>query len=133
MTKRQRRLFLRTITAATAGGLTAWVQQTLAADPKSLKQGMSSVNGDVSVNGKLVAAGAAVGPGDVVETGAAGRAVFVFADNAFMMRPNSRVEFGESLASFLRVVSGGLLAVFGKGERRLVVPTAAIGIRCASC
>ncbi|MCE9641710.1 MAG: hypothetical protein K8S22_16460, partial [Betaproteobacteria bacterium] len=54
-------------------------------------------------------------------------------DNAFLQRQSSRVEFGVSIESFLRVVAGGLLAVFGKGARMLSTPVAAIGIRGTGC
>ena len=136
MTEFERRLFLRSRAAGAAGGLTAWVQQALAADPKSLKQGLSSVSGDVSVNGKAASEGMAVAPGDVVETGPVGRAVYVIGDSAFMQRPNSRVDFGDTAAaSFLRVLTGGLLSVFGKSrrQRQLAVTVATIGIRGTGC
>ena len=119
--------------AGAAGGLTSWVQQTLAADPKSLPQGIIKLSGDVSVNGKLSREGVPVAPGDIVETGKDARAVYVIGNNAFMQRQSSRVEFGISVETFLRVVTGGLLSVFGKGNRKLATPTAAIGIRGTGC
>src|SRR3954470_20861929 len=133
MTELERRLFLRGITAATAGSLAAWVQQTLAADPKSLPQGIVEAKGDVLVNGKPATKGTSVAPGDVVETGKGAHAVYLIDDNAFMQRPNSRAEFGNSLEMFLRLVTGGLLGVFGKGARMLMTPTSAIGIRGTGC
>ena len=78
----------------------------------------------------------AVAPGDVVETGTAGRAVYIIGDNAFMQRPNTRVDFGDTAAaSFLRVLTGGLLSVFGKSkrQRQLSVTVATIGIRGTGC
>ena len=134
MTEFQRRLFLRGIAAGAAGGLTVRVRQALAADPKSLPQGLIKSSSEVSVNGKLVREGAPIAPGDVVETGAVARAVYVIGNNAFMQRPNSRVDFGDTAAaSFLRVVTGGLLSVFGKGRRQLAIPVATIGIRGTGC
>jgi hypothetical protein len=133
MRKIERRLFLQGMTAGAAGGLTAWVQQALAADPKSLPQGIVELKGGVSVNGKPAAKGTPVAAGDIVETGAGARAVYVLGDNAFMQRPNSRVDFGESVATFMRVVTGGLLSVFGKGRRQILTPTATIGIRGTGC
>jgi len=51
-----------------------------------------------------------------------------------LQRQNSRVEFGNSVETFLRIVTGGLLSVFGKGNtRKLTTPTAAIGIRGTGC
>ena len=134
MTESERRLFLRTITAATAGGLTAWIQQTVAADAKSLPQGIVESRGDVSVNGKPAIKGSPVAPGDIVETGKGARAVYLIDDNVFLQRQNSRVEFGNSIETFLRIVTGGLLSVFGKGgSRKITTPTAAIGIRGTGC
>jgi hypothetical protein len=50
-----------------------------------------------------------------------------------MQRANSTVIFGDVTATFLRVVTGGLLSVFGKGSRRLATTTATIGIRGTGC
>src|SRR6476646_7047203 len=134
MTKIERRQFIRSMAAGAAGGLTGWVQRALAADPKSLPQGIVESRGEVSVNGKPAVKGSPVAAGDVVETGNGARAVYVIGDNAFMQRQNSRVEFGNSVETFLRIVTGGLLAVFGKGgSRKITTPTAAIGIRGTGC
>ena len=90
--------------------------------------------GDVLVNGKPATKGSPVAPGDVVETGKGARAVYLIDDNVFLQRQNSRVEFGNSVETFLRIVTGGLLSVFGKGgSRKITTPTAAIGIRGTGC
>lgn len=134
MTENQRRLFLRGMAAGAVGGLTARVQQALAADAKPLPQGLVKWSSEVSVNGKLVREGAPIAPGDVVETGSVAHAIYVVGNNAFVQRPNSRVDFGDTAAaSFLRVVTGGLLSVFGKGRRQLALPVATIGIRGTGC
>jgi hypothetical protein len=134
MTKLKRRQFIRGLAASAAGGLTAWIQQTLAADPKSLPQGIVESRGEVLVNGKPAIKGSPVSPGDVVETGKGARAVYLIDDNVFLQRQNSRVEFGNSVETFLRIVTGGLLSVFGKGNsRKITTPTAAIGIRGTGC
>ena len=132
MTKLQRRLFIRSM-AAGAAGVTAWVHETLAADPKSLPQGIVEVKGDVLVNGKSAAKGSPVAAGDVIETGNGARAIYIIGDNAFLQRQNSRVEFGNTIETFLRIVTGGLLSVFGKGSRELTTPVATIGIRGTGC
>ncbi len=134
MTKIERRQFIRSIAAGAASGLTGWMQRALAADPKSLPQGIVESRGEVSVNGKPAVKGSSVAPGDVVETGNGARAVYLIGDNAFLQRQNSRVEFGNSVETFLRIVTGGLLSVFGKGgSRKITTPTAAIGIRGTGC
>ena len=129
----QRRQFIRTLFAGAAGGLTAWVHHALAADPKSLPQGIVESRGEVLVNGKRATKGSPVAAGDVVETGKGARAVYVIGDSAFLQRQNSRAEFGNTVESFLRLVTGGLLGVFGTGTRMLATPTAAIGIRGTGC
>jgi hypothetical protein len=134
MGKIERRLFLRGMTAGVAGGLTALIRQALAADPKSLRQGIIKLSGEVSVNGKPASEGTPIARGDTVATGAGAHAVYVIGDNAFLQRANSQVDFGaSSVATFLRVVTGGLLSVFGKGSRAITTPTATIGIRGTGC
>ena len=132
--KIERRRFLRGMSAGVAGGLTGLIQQVLAADARSLPQGIISIKGEVTVNGAPAREGTPVKAGDVVATGAGAQAVYVFAENAFLQRANSRVDFGDTaIASFLRVVTGGLLSVFGKGRRQLATPVATIGIRGTGC
>ena len=134
MAEIERRLFLRGMSAGVAGGLTAWVHHALATNRDALRQGMHGTKGEVAVNGAPVRSGAAIRRGDVVTTGTSAHAVFVLGDNAFLQRENSRVDFGESsVATFLRVVTGGLLSVFGKGHRQLVTTVATIGIRGTGC
>ena len=133
MTKLKRRQFIHGLAAGAAGGMMGWLQRALAADAKSLPQGIVEVKGEVMVNGKPAAKGVIVAAGNVVETGKAARVVFVIGNNAFLQRQNSRVEFGVSIESFLRVVTGGSLSVFGTGERKLSTMTVAIGIRGTGC
>ena len=134
MKKIGRRLFLRGMTAGAGGGLTALIRQALAADPKSLKQGIIRMSREVSVNGKPAGEGAPVAAGDKVSTGAGAHAVYVIGDNAFLQRANSQVDFGENpVATFMRVVTGALLSVFGKGSRTITTPVATIGIRGTGC
>ena len=134
MSKIERRLFLHGLTAGAAGGLASWVHHALAADPGVFDQGLRRTKGAVAVNGTPVSEGTVLRRGDVVTTGAGAHAVYVLGDNAFLQRENSRVDFGESsVATFLRVVTGGLLAVFGKGERQLATTVATIGIRGTGC
>jgi FecR protein len=134
MGKIERRLFLQGMSVSVAGGLTAWVHQALAAEPNALRQGIHQIKGEVAVNGVRSKEGAVIKRGDVVSTGAGAHAVFVLGDNAFLQRADSRVAFGtSSAATFLRVVTGGLLSVFGKGRRQLTTPVATIGIRGTGC
>ena len=50
-----------------------------------------------------------------------------------MQRGGSTVSFGKSSADFMRVVTGRILSVFGKGERQVKFSTAVIGIRGTAC
>lgn len=70
MGKIERRLFLQDMSAGAAGGLTALIQQALAADPKSLRQGINRISGEVSVNGNPAREGTPIARGDIVSTGA---------------------------------------------------------------
>jgi len=134
MSEIERRKFLQGMAAGAAGGLMAAIKQALAADPKSLKQGIARLSGDVAVNGKQAAEGMAVNPGDVVTTGPVGTSVYVIGDNAFLQRPNTRIDFGDTAAAtFMRVVTGALLSVFGKGKRQITTTVATIGIRGTGC
>jgi hypothetical protein len=111
-------------------GLSAALRSALAR--ADLEQGMRTVQGNVSVNGKPAGPGTPVRAGDTVRTGNGALATFVIGQDAFLLRERSRAEFAGSggVLSLLRLTTGKLLSVFGRGERRsLVTPTATIGIR----
>jgi hypothetical protein len=132
----ERRLFLQRMAVGVAGGLGGLIHQALAADPKSVRQGISRITGDVKVNGKPAHEGTLINRGDTITTGAGAEAVFVLGDNAFFQRANSRTDFGktgDAAAVFMRVVTGGLLSVFGKGRREIATVTATLGIRGTGC
>lgn len=93
-------------------------------------QGVRTVKGEVRVNGLPVVPGSLIRPGDTVEVGKDALAAFVVDQNAFLMRSDSRAEFaGGSVLAAVRLVTGGLLSVFGGGEHRLTTATATVGIR----
>lgn len=126
----------RTVLAGAAGaGLSVnlgWLGELLAAD--RVARGVHTVAGDVTINGAAAAPGMQVRAGDSVITGPNGDVVFVVGRDAFMIRPESRVELlrkGNSpLLSGLRILSGRILSVFSRGPRRNIeAPTATIGIR----
>jgi len=93
--------------------------------------GMVDVTGEVLVNGRPAKPGAALKPGDGVATAPGSSAVFVLGRDAFLIRESSELlTAGNSvLAGSLRLVTGKLLSVFGRGSRRIATPTATIGIR----
>ncbi len=133
-----RRYFLKKLgisCLAGIAGLTGAVSNVRAAGKKNAPQGIWEVTGDVRINGKPARKGMLVNPGDVITTGAPeSRAVFVLGQDAFMLRANTELELekpsaGDQVADFMRVINGKVMAVFGKGEKRISTPTAVAGIR----
>jgi hypothetical protein len=93
--------------------------------------GVVMSKGEVRINGRIAEMGMPVKPGDSVATARGGLAVFVIGNDAFLMRENSELlTAGEdALVAALRLVTGKLLSVFGRGARRINTATATIGIR----
>ena len=86
------------------------------------------------MNGKPAQEGTPIRRGDTISTGQNSDAIYVLGDNAFFQKADSRVDFGKSsAATFLRVLAGGLLSVFGRGKSHLATYSATIGIRCTVC
>ncbi len=128
-----RRAWLRSAAAAAvvAAGMLR-LRAALAAG--TLPPGVAQIKGDVRINGKPAERGQRVAPGDVIVTGKGAELVFVAERDAFLVRADSRVEFGEKAArgaaTVLRVLTGALLSVFESGVRREIrTATATIGIR----
>jgi hypothetical protein len=100
---------------------------------RPLPEGRSfhKIEGSVRVNGKPANLSTPVEAGDLVETGARSSAVFAVGTSAYILRENARLQLqGESRAvRVLRLITGGLLSVFGRSAPRLVTRTATIGIR----
>ena len=135
-----RRTLLRSLAASgllarygLAGGLMGFLQRALANGANPAPAGLHQLRGTVSINGRPARPGEAIRPGDRVVTGADGEAIYVIDQHAFLQRSGTTVDFGQSTADFLRVVTGRLLSVFGKGDRQLRVSTATIGIRGTAC
>ncbi len=115
-------------------GLSGLVREALANGNKPVAPGLHKLKGEVTVNGKPAREGQAIGPGDTVATGRGGEAIYVIGQDAFLQRENSTVNFGADAArNLMRVVTGKILSVFGKGERTIQVSTATIGIRGTGC
>lgn len=92
------------------------------------------VASEVYVNGKRAYRGATIRPGDVIKTGGLSEALFVVGKDAFMLRQNSEMRVltsrvAKGIAAGLRVLTGGLLAVFEPGSRKVVTQTVTAGIR----
>lgn len=115
------------------GNAIGGLQRALAAGNNPVQAGLHTLKGTVSVNGKPARQGQAIGPGDTVDTGRNSEALYVIGRDAFLQRSDSRVGFGSTLASFMRVINGRVLAVFASGERQISFSTATIGIRGTAC
>ncbi|MDD5176011.1 MAG: hypothetical protein PHQ05_06280 [Sterolibacterium sp.] len=110
------------------------IRTVLAADNSIAAQGIRRLSGNLVINGTAGHEGMLVRPGDTLVTGAASAVVYVIGQDAFMQRAQTTVSLGDSAAQgVLRVVSGKLLSVFGKGGKNIVTPTATIGIRGSGC
>ena len=90
--------------------------------------------GDAQVNGRALSPLQTIQSGDAITTGPASSLVFVIGNAAFQVRQNSRfvVERGNTLniVSVLRLLTGGIASVWGKGtSRKIITPTLTAGIR----
>jgi hypothetical protein len=105
------------------------IRDALAAGGRA--SGMVELTGEVLINGKPAWPGAAMKPGDGITTAPGASAVFVLGRDAFLIRENSemRTAGNSAFAGSLRLVTGKLLSVFGRGPRNIVTSTATIGIR----
>ena len=127
-----RRTWLRGATAAAIA--TGLLQLRAALAAGTLPPGGAQIKGDVRINGKPAERGQRVAQGDVIVTGRNGELVFVAERDAFLVRADSRIEFGSAAArgavTVLRVLTGAILSVFESGARREIrTTTATIGIR----
>lgn len=123
----RRRDFLRAAAAwAALGGAAAARAQA--------RSNIVELRGDALLNGARLHPGHTIQTGDRLQTGPGSHLVFVIGNSAFMVRQNSQltVERGPTLnaVSVLRIVTGGVASVFGRGNSRLIVtPTLTAGIR----
>jgi hypothetical protein len=100
-------------------------------------QGRSNVvdsTGDIALNGQRWVPGQSIQTGDDIATGPASRLVFVIGNAAFHVRQNSRLQVGRgpslNAVSLLRLLTGAVVSVFGRGTARTIVtPTLTAGIR----
>jgi len=133
--KRRRTLLQAWSGAALLGGtgITGLIGRALADGPVPAIQGIRRLSGTVTINGMAAQPGMPVRHGDHIATGGNSEVVYVVGQDAFLQRGQTSVSFADNAAGILRVISGKLLSVFGKGERNLVTPTATIGIRGTAC
>jgi hypothetical protein len=95
---------------------------------------ISKLKGTVTVNGRNADSKTPVFSGDVVETGADSQIVFKLNEDAFLLRANSSLRLDKKtqfdpLISGLRLLTGALAVVFGKGPKMIYAQTFTAGIR----
>lgn len=123
----QRRSFLQAAAAWTAlGGASAVQAQS--------RSNIVELLGDATVNGRRLSPQQVIQTGDEIATGPKSNLIFVIGNSAFHVRQNSRltVERGATLnaVSLLRLLTGAVVSVWGKGtNRQIVTPTMTAGIR----
>ena len=123
----RRRGFLQAAAAWTALGGWAGAQA-------QQRSNVVELRGEALVNGTPLRPGQSVQTGDFIETGPGSTLVFSIGNTAFHVRQNSRmlVERGNTLStvSVLRLLTGAVVSVWGRGDdRRIVTPTLTAGIR----
>jgi len=93
------------------------------------------LSGEATVNGYAATRQSALRSGQTLRTGPDGRIWFTIGNDAYFLRPNSRLHLdtssgSEPFVNFLRLVTGALGATFQRGNARTVTtPTSTIGIR----
>jgi hypothetical protein len=113
----------------------AWV--AMGGLPAAMAQQRSNIvqlTGDATLNGSRLSPEHTIQTGDVIQTGPGANLVFAIGNSAFQVRQNSRlsVERGSTLnaVSLLRLLTGAVASVWGKGvNRAIVMPTLTAGIR----
>lgn len=130
----ERRQLLRRIAALTIGQRLLAPSKARAAGIDPAPAGLHEHAGKVEVNGAPAHRGMAILPGDRVTTGRDGRAIYVIGSDVHLQRERSIVQIaGDGARDGLRVLSGKILSVFGKGDKTIITPAATIGIRGTAC
>ena len=130
----QRRQLLKAASALSLSAYLSTLRTVWAAGQGIAQPGIQRVSGDVRINDKPAEPGMHVQPGDHISTGPKSQAIYVIGPDAYLQRDNSLVSFSrDKLKDGLRILSGKLLSVYGKGDKRLETSTATIGIRGTGC
>lgn len=130
----KRRKLLKGIAALALAEQLGMLRAAWAAGGKLPPPGFYRISGEVTINGQPAQTGTPVRPGDTVTTGPNSEAIYIIGNDAFLQRDRTVVNIaGDAIKSGLRLLTGKLLSVFGKGDKRIVTPTATIGIRGTAC
>ena len=136
MNRQQKRKTLKQLVAAGilgGSGLTGLIRYALADESSARPTGVLKITGAVQINGKTAQTGMAIGAGDTIVTGTDAQLIYVMGQDAFLQRENSTVSFSGGAAEVMRVLTGKILSVFGKGMKTIETATATIGIRGTGC
>lgn len=123
----RRRGFIQAAAAFVAWGGAA----TVAAQGRS---NIVELRGEALLNGQRLLPDAVIQTGDSIETGPGANLVFTVGNSAFLVRQSSRLTvergLGLNTVSVLRMVTGAVASVWGRGSsRQIVTPTLTAGIR----
>ncbi|HXE39018.1 MAG TPA: hypothetical protein VN639_11105 [Azonexus sp.] len=130
----KRRNLLKGIAALALAEHLGMLRAAWAAGGKLPPPGFYRISGEVTINGQPAQTGMPVRPGDTVATGPNSEAIYIVGNDVFLQRDRTVVNIvGDAVKSGLRLLTGKLLAVFGKGDKRILTPTATIGIRGTGC
>ena len=118
----------------TAGSVPGARAQLFGRRPEKLREGQSifEATGPITVNGQAASAATRIATGDRIETGAGAQLIFVVGADAFILREKGNLEIGGSgfVVNTLRLTTGALLSVFGRGApKRVGTLTSFIGVR----
>jgi hypothetical protein len=114
------------------GAMVTLVPAVLAAARLPKDRSIYKMEGRVLVNGQPANPETKIGGGDTVETGPDASITFAVDTDAFRMRSDSQVQLERSSSrsvGLLRILTGAILSVYGKGQKRIHTPAATIGIR----
>jgi hypothetical protein len=130
----KRRKLLKGILALTLADYVAALHSVWASEKNLPPAGVQHLRGEVKINGEAARLGMLIQPGDRISTSSQSEVIYVIGQDAYLQRDHSTVSINaENLKNGLRVLSGKLMAVFGKGEKQIETTTATIGIRGTGC
>ncbi len=135
-----RRGFLGRLAAGGAvciSGLSLGERLALGMGAFSYPQGIQKITGEVKINGVAVQVGTPVQEGDMVATGPDSMAIFVMEKSVYLVRADTQLIFTkktagdikEKISTVLKILKGKILSVHPGKKRRVITPTAVVGLR----
>jgi len=94
-----------------------------------------TITGKVWINDVLATPDTLIKPGDTIKTGSKSQIIFVINEDVYKLGAHSNLRLrynpgNNRFVNAMRLFSGALMGVFGKGHRRVIQsPTATMGIR----